>query len=76
MSDPRFGEAVGLHEISGLVVAFKALLVRAGGKVEISESELLHARTLLVHVAANPELLRVEVVEGEPPVVPVFERAT
>jgi len=72
MSDPRFAEPVTGNEVAGLVVAFKALVVRAGGRVEISEAELLHASTLLARVDATPEVMTVEVVEGEPPEVPRF----
>lgn len=71
--DPRFGDPVGLNEVAGLAVAFKALVIRAGGRVEITEAELLHARTALVRVEADPEVMVVEVVEGTPPDVPRFD---
>jgi hypothetical protein len=70
----RFGDPLGENEIAGLAVAFKALVVRAEGRVEISEAELLHARTVLVRVDADPEYMRVEVVEGTPPDQPRFAR--
>jgi hypothetical protein len=74
MSGPRFGEPVGDNEVAGLAIAFKALVVRAGGRVEITEAELLHARTLLARVEADPERMVVEVIEGEnPPDVPRFD---
>jgi hypothetical protein len=72
MSDPRFAEPVGTNEIAGLAVAFKALVVRAGGRVEITEAELLHARTLLARVEADPERMVVELVDGTPPDTPRF----
>ena len=34
--EPQFGEPVGVNAIAGLAVAFKALVLRAGGRVEIS----------------------------------------
>jgi hypothetical protein len=71
-ADPRFAEPVGENEVAGLAVAFKALLVRAGGRVEITEAELLHARTLLARVDADPQVMRVEVIEGAPPDTPRF----
>jgi hypothetical protein len=72
MSDPRFAEPVGENEVAGLAVAFKALVRRAGGRVEITEAELLEARTLLAAVHATPEIMVVELVEGSPPDVPRF----
>jgi hypothetical protein len=72
MSDPRFAEPVGLNEVAGLAVAFKALVLRAGGRVEITEAELLAARELLARVEADPERMVVELVEGAPPDVPRF----
>jgi hypothetical protein len=73
VSDPRFGDPVGLNEVAGLTVAFKALVLRAGGRIEISEAELLRARDVLARVDADPERMVVEVVEGEPPDVPRFD---
>ena len=72
MTDPRYGEPVGENEVAGLAVAFKALVLRAGGKVEISEAELLAARKVTLRVDATPEVMTVERVEGEPPDVPRF----
>jgi hypothetical protein len=72
VNDPRFAEPVGLNEVAGLAVAFKALVVRAGGRVEITEAELLHARTVLTRVDADPKVMVVEVVDGDPPDVPRF----
>lgn len=69
---PRFGERVGDNEIAGLAVAFKALVIRAGGTVAIREAELLAAREALVRVDATPAVMRVTVIEGEPPDVPRF----
>lgn len=71
--DPRFGDEVGLPQIAGLTVAFKALVLRAGGKVEITEAELEHARTLLARVYADPKIMVVELVDGDPPDVPRFD---
>jgi hypothetical protein len=71
--DERFAEPITANEVVGLAVAFKALLVRAGGRVEITEAELLHAETLLAHVDANPERMVVELVDGDPPDVPRFD---
>jgi hypothetical protein len=70
---PKFGEAIGENELAGLAVAFKALVVRAGGRVEITEAELLHARTLLARVEADPEIMVVELVDGDPPDTPRFD---
>lgn len=72
MDDPRFGEPVGTNEVAGLAVAFKALVLRAGGKVEISEEELLRAQRTLCRVDADPSMMRVEVVDGAPPETPRF----
>jgi hypothetical protein len=74
VTDPRFGEPVTDNEVAGLAVAFKALVVRAGGRVEITEVELLAARRLLARVDATPEVMVVEIVEGAPPEVPRFAR--
>lgn len=71
-ADPRFGEPVTGNEVVGLAVAFKALVLRAGGRVAISEAELLQARAVLCRVDADPERMVVEVVEGVPPDVPRF----
>lgn len=71
-NDPRYAEPVGLAEVAGLVVAFKVLVVRAGGRVEISEAELLYARTLQAKVSADPQVMVVELVDGPPPDVPRF----
>ena len=71
-TDPRFADPVGMPEVAGLVVAFKALVARAGGRVEITEDELLAARTMLCRVDATPEVMIVETVEGSPPEVPRF----
>jgi hypothetical protein len=73
--DPRFGEPVPSdgHEVAGLAVAFKALLVRAGGRVEITADELHRAQALLARVDADPERMIVELADGAPPDVPRFE---
>jgi hypothetical protein len=71
-ADPRFADPVGLNEVAGLAIAFKALVQRAGGRVEITEAELLHARGLLARVEADPQRMVVEIVEGAPPDVPRF----
>jgi hypothetical protein len=71
--DPRFGEPVGENEVAGLAVAFKALVLRAGGRVEITEAELQEARARLARVDATPEIMTVEVIEGAPPDRPRFE---
>jgi hypothetical protein len=73
VSDPRFGDPVTGNEVAGLAVAFKALVMRAGGRVEITEAELLAARETLCRVEADPQVMVVEVVEGEPPDVPRFD---
>ena len=72
MTDPRFAEPIGEDQVAGLAVAFKALVVRAGGRVEITEAELLHARTLLARVDATPEIMAVELIDGTPPDTPRF----
>jgi hypothetical protein len=75
MNDPHFGGQVGMNEIAGLTVAFKALVLRAGGRVEISEAELLEAERTLCRVDADPQVMVVEVVPGghAPPEVPRFD---
>jgi hypothetical protein len=70
--DPRYAEPVGLNEVAGLTVAFKALVLRAGGRVEVTEAELLRARGLAARVDADEERIVVELVGGEPPDVPRF----
>lgn len=72
-SDPRHGDPVGHNEIAGLVVAFKALVQRAGGHLEIAESKLLEARGLHAHVDADLERMLVELVDGPPPDTPRFD---
>lgn len=72
IDDPRFAEPIGPRQVAGLAVAFKALLQRAGGRVEITEAELLEAEQLLARVDATPELFTVELVDGDPPDVPRF----
>jgi hypothetical protein len=67
------GDPVGVNEIAGLTHAFKALVARAGGRIEISEAELLAAAKLRAHVLADPETMIVELVPGEPPDVPRFD---
>jgi hypothetical protein len=69
-ADPRFGEPVTGNEVAGLAVAFKALVLRAGGRVEITEAELLAAQKVLMRVDADPEVMVVEVAEGAPPDLP------
>lgn len=71
--DPRHGDPVGLPQVAGLAVAFKALVHRAGGRVEITEAELLAARELHARVEADPEVMTVELVDGPPPDVPRFD---
>ena len=71
-SDPRFGDPIGLNEVAGLTVAFKALLVRAGGRLEFTNPELEHAATVLARVEADEERMVVEVVDGTPPDIPRF----
>ncbi len=72
MNDPRFAEPIGENEVAGLAVAFKALVARAGGRVEFSNDELEHASRLLARVDANPQVMVVEVVAGDPPDTPRF----
>jgi hypothetical protein len=72
VSDPRYGEPVGIGEVAGLAVAFKALVLRFGGRVEISERELLTAEKVTLRVDADPQVITVELVEGQPPDVPRF----
>lgn len=71
-AEQRFGEPVGLNEIAGLTVAFKALVIRAGGRLEITEAELLAAERTLCRVDATPEVMIIQVIEGEPPDTPRF----
>jgi hypothetical protein len=74
LDEPHFGKPIGKNEIAGLATAFKALVVRAGGRVEIAEAELLHARTLLARVEADPERMVVELIDGHaPPDTPRFD---
>jgi hypothetical protein len=70
--DPRHAEPVGMNEVAGLTVAFKALVLRAGGRVEFTNPELEHAATLHARVDADPERMVVELVDGPPPDVPRF----
>jgi hypothetical protein len=72
VSDPRHAEPVGLNEVAGLVVAFKALVLRAGGRIVLDNRELERARTLHARVDATPRVMVVELVDGEPPDVPRF----
>jgi hypothetical protein len=72
MTDPRHAEPVGIPQVAGLAVAFKALVARAGGRVEITEAELLAARELHARVDATPAVMTVELVDGPPPDVPRF----
>jgi hypothetical protein len=72
LDELHFAEPIGKNEIAGLAIAFKALVVRAGGRVEISEAELLHATTLLARVEADPEKMVVELVDGHPPDTPRY----
>lgn len=72
VADPRFAAPVGENEVAGLAVAFKALVLRAGGRVEITEAELHAAERTLCRVDATPALMSVEVVEGAPPETPRF----
>jgi hypothetical protein len=71
-ADPRHAEPVGDNEVAGLAVAFKALVHRAGGRVEFTNGELEHAATLHARVGADAELMVVELVDGAPPDVPRF----
>jgi hypothetical protein len=73
-ADPRHGDPVGLNEVAGLAVAFKALVLRAGGRLELTTAELEHATTLHVYVDADPDRMVVELVDGSPPDVPRFAR--
>jgi len=66
------GEPVGLEQVAGLTVAFKALVLRAGGVVELTEAELEHGATLRAMVTATAAAMRVELVDGDPPDVPRF----
>jgi hypothetical protein len=66
------GEPVGVPEIAGLVVAFKALVARAGGSVEFGNAELEQAKRLHARVEADERRMVVELVHGAPPDVPRF----
>lgn len=70
--DPRHGEPVGLGEVAGLTVAFKALVHRAGGFVRFGNAELEQAATLHAKVDADASYMTVELVDGAPPDVPRF----
>jgi hypothetical protein len=71
--DPRHGEPVGLNEVAGLTVAFKACLRRAGGRLIFSREELEKATNLHARVEADEERMIVELVIGRPPEVPRFD---
>jgi len=71
--DPRHGEPVGVNEVAGLTVAFKALVHRAGGFVRFANDELDAAAKLHAKVSADEQYMTVELVAGEPPDVPRFE---
>jgi hypothetical protein len=75
--DPRHGDPVPVlgHETAGLVVAMKALVARAGGQVEFDNPELEAAAKLHARVDATPELMVIELVEGEPPDQPRYATA-
>lgn len=68
--DPRFGDPIGPQQISGMAVALKVLVLRAGGEVRITERELLSAENVLMRVDANSEEMRIQVVEGVAPDTP------
>lgn len=69
--DPRFGEELGAPEAAALAVVLKALVLRAGGELEIATAELHAAERTLVKTYADPEWLYLEIVDGEPPPAPV-----
>ena len=48
-------------------------MLRAGGRVSIREAELLRARTTLARVDADPLVMVVEIIAGDPPDVPRFD---
>lgn len=72
--DPRHGEPVGLAQVAGLAVAFKALVKRNGGRIELTEADLLEARGLHVYVEADEQRMVATLVDGKPPDVPRFAR--
>lgn len=74
-ADPRHGDPIKLEQVAGLVVTLKALVARAGGRVELTNPELEAAAKLHAHVDATPELMVVELVDGDPPDVPRFDTA-
>lgn len=63
-----------MNQVAGLALAFKALVLRLGGGVAITQAELLAAGGVLVRVDATPEMMVVEIVDGDPPDVPCFAR--
>jgi hypothetical protein len=72
LNDPRHGEPVGVPEVAGLVIAFKALVARTGGSVEFGNAELEQAKQLHARVEADERRMVVELVHGPPPDVPRF----
>lgn len=63
---------MGLAQVAGLAVAFKALVQRAGGRVEFSNPELEAAAKLHARIDVDEQRLAVELVDGAPPDVPRF----
>jgi len=65
-------EPTPVEGVAGLAVALKALVVDAGGYVELSEVELERAAGVLMKVEGTPEVMRLEIVPGSPPPAPML----
>lgn len=65
--DTRFGEPVGWDDVTGLAVVLKALVIRNGGQVELTNPELERAARTLVQVDADGDVFTMQVVPGSPP---------
>jgi hypothetical protein len=70
IDDPRFGEPISREHVASMAVVLKALVLRAGGRVELPNEELEAAQKLCVMTSADPELLVMELVDGPPPDTP------
>lgn len=69
----RFAEPLEPNEVAGMALTLKALVARAGGRIEVTADELEAARELCAHVDATPERMALELVDGPPPDVPRYD---
>jgi hypothetical protein len=71
-TDPRYGERVDANAVATMGVVLKALVLRAGGRIELTNAELEAAARVTVQTDADPELLVMQLVDGAPPDTPRF----